>query len=82
MDTSKPCQVIATRGLLGGAGGTKKEGRGGAFCCVFVLTTAVSESGRVGADPTRRQTGPAGSYGSLGQRNEPMKDIILFTRDW
>ena len=37
---------------------------------------------RVGADPTRRQTGPAGSYGSLGQRNGPMKDIILFTRDW
>jgi hypothetical protein len=82
MDTSTPCQVIETRGLLGRGEETKKEGRGGAFCCVFVLTTAVSESGRVGSDLTCRQTGPAGFYGSLGQRNGPMKDIILFTRDW
>jgi hypothetical protein len=31
MNTSTPCQVIETRGLLGEGEGKKKEGRGGAF---------------------------------------------------
>jgi hypothetical protein len=77
MDTSTPVRPSRLEDYWGEGKGTKKEGRGGAFCCVFVLTAAVTESGRVGSDLTFRQTGPAGSYGPLGQRNGPIKDIYL-----
>lgn len=61
--------------------GTKKEGRGGLFVASSFSQQVSLKSGRVGSDLTCRQE-TSGSYGSLGQRNGPMKDIILFTRDW
>jgi hypothetical protein len=44
--------------IIGGRGGEEEGGQRRGFRCVFVLTTAVSESGRVSSDLIRRQRVP------------------------